>query len=183
MPNIDRRVRRTRTALAHARLALAGERPFAALTIRQITDRADVGYATFFRHYRSKEALLLDVLGEIVGELADLLQPTAEEGRHEDAGRDLFAYAAAHAAALRVLFDAQRGGALELELRTAVQERVLASAAFRPPPEVPAELAAHQLAVGALALVGWWLERGMPYPPARMGRIYARLVARPILTA
>ena len=175
----DRRVRRTRAALGQALLDLAAERPFEGLTVRELVDRADVGYATFFRHYATKEALLLDVFGGIVGELADLLQPTAEEGRLEEAGQQLFDYVARHEARLRLLFAAQRGTAVEREVRAAVEARILASRGFRPPTDVPAALAAHHLAVASLALVAWWLEHDMPHSPERMGQIYARLVVGP----
>ncbi len=176
----DRRVRRTRAALAQALLDLAAERPFDTLTVRELVDRADIGYATFFRHYASKEALLLDVFGGIVGELADLLQPTAEEGRLEEAGRQLFDYVAGHEARLRILFAAQRGTAVERQVRAAVEARILASGGFRPPADVPADLAAHHLATASLALVAWWLENDMPYGVERMGQIYARLVVGPV---
>ncbi len=175
----DRRIRRTRAALGHALLELAAVRPFDELTVRELVDRADVGYATFFRHYASKEALLLDVFGGIVGELADLLQPTAEEGRLEEAGYQLFDYVERNAARLRLLFAAQRGTAVEREVRSAVEARILASRGFRPSPDVPAALAAHHLAVASLALVAWWLEHDMPHSPERMGQIYARLVVGP----
>lgn len=181
MAALDRRVRRTREALARALLRLAAERPFADLTIRELTSVADVGYATFFRHYQSKEDLLLDVLGGIVGELADLLGPSAEAGRLEDAGRELFGYVATHAASLRVLFDAQHSGTLERDLRRAVCARVLASPTFAPPPGLPADVAAHHLAAASLALVGWWLEHDMPYPTEVMAAAYARLVVAPTL--
>lgn len=176
----DRRVRRTRAALGQALLDLAAERPFEGLTVRELVDRADVGYATFFRHYASKEALLLDVFGGIVGELAELLQPTAEQGRLEEAGRQLFDYVAQHEARLRLLFAAQRGTAVEREVRAAVEARILASRAFRPLADVPVDVAAHHLAAASLALVAWWLERDMPYGVERMGRIYARLVVGPV---
>jgi AcrR family transcriptional regulator len=179
MPLPDRRVRRTRAALATALLTLAAERPFGDLTIRDLTDRADVGYATFFRHYPSKEALLLDVLGGIVDELADRLQPIADAGRLADAGRELFEFVAANAERMKVLLAARHGRAVEDDLRVAVAARVLASPGFRPPAGVPPELAAHHLAVASLALVAWWLDHGLPEDPARMGAIYARLVVAP----
>jgi AcrR family transcriptional regulator len=73
----DRRVRRTQQALAHAVIALTLEKGYDAITIRDITDWADVGYATFFRHYKDKEALLHDVLDVVLTELMDLLPATA----------------------------------------------------------------------------------------------------------
>ena len=179
MQPLDRRVQRTRAALAQALLELAGERSFADLTVRELTDRADIGYATFFRHYPNKEALLLDVLGGIVDDLAALLEPMADAGRLEDAGRELFEYVAVHAAGRQVLLAVEHGSVVEHALRAAVRERVLSSGTFRPPEGVPQELAAHHLSVSSLALVAWWLEHDMPFDAERMGAIYLRLVVRP----
>src|SRR5437879_11312519 len=47
----DRRVKRTQKALARALIELTLEKGYEAITIRDITDKAEVGYATFFRHY------------------------------------------------------------------------------------------------------------------------------------
>jgi AcrR family transcriptional regulator len=50
MDTHDRRVKRTQSALAKALIALTLEKGYDAVTIRDITERADIGYATFFRH-------------------------------------------------------------------------------------------------------------------------------------
>ncbi|NCF69861.1 MAG: TetR/AcrR family transcriptional regulator, partial [Chloroflexi bacterium] len=49
MATTDRRIRRTRRLLEAALLDLVDEQPYPSITIRDITDRADIGYATFFR--------------------------------------------------------------------------------------------------------------------------------------
>ena len=54
----DRRVRRTRHRLKEALLELIDERDYDAITIQEITDRADVGRSTFYSHFGSKEDLL-----------------------------------------------------------------------------------------------------------------------------
>src|SRR5437667_12756071 len=71
----DRRVRRTQHLLARALIALTLEKGYEAVTIRDITECADIGYATFFRHYRDKDELLEDVLDVVLAELIDLLCP------------------------------------------------------------------------------------------------------------
>src|SRR5690606_8197096 len=65
----DARQVRSRNALTGALLELLEERPFDQLTIREITARAGTGYATFFRHYPTKDALLSDVASEEIAEL------------------------------------------------------------------------------------------------------------------
>ena len=44
----DRQVKRTEDLLAKALIALSLEKGYEAVTIRDLTERADVGYATFF---------------------------------------------------------------------------------------------------------------------------------------
>ncbi|HSH05768.1 MAG TPA: TetR/AcrR family transcriptional regulator [Anaerolineae bacterium] len=59
---MDRRVRRTRKLLGEALVRLLGERGMEEITIREITEEADVAYSTFFRNFESKEGLLLAYL-------------------------------------------------------------------------------------------------------------------------
>ncbi len=48
---------------------------------------------------------------------------------------------------------------------------------------VPADVAAHHLVASSIALIRWWLEHEMPYPPERMGEIYRDLIALPAHSA
>lgn len=54
----ERKRRSTHEALLRAALDLFEERGYAATTIEDITERADVARRTFFRHFTSKEAVL-----------------------------------------------------------------------------------------------------------------------------
>src|SRR5471032_1530884 len=74
----DPRVTKTRAALAEAVLALAAEKPFADVTITEIAERAGVGYASFFRHYKDKDALLSDVADTLVNDLIAIIMPAMQ---------------------------------------------------------------------------------------------------------
>ncbi|MFE5025037.1 TetR/AcrR family transcriptional regulator [Streptomyces sp. NPDC056656] len=71
----DRRTRRTRRALSTALVDLVLERGFSQLTVEDITERADVGRATFYSHFRDKEDLFTRVTGNLLDELAERLRP------------------------------------------------------------------------------------------------------------
>src|SRR5437867_13029783 len=71
-PPSDARIVRTKAALHEALLALLEEKPFDAITVRDISARAGIGYATFFRHYPGKSALLDDVAADEIHELLAL---------------------------------------------------------------------------------------------------------------
>src|SRR4026208_2392554 len=55
----DARVRRTRDALGDALVALMQEKPFDAITVQEVLDRAKVGRSTFYAHYSDKDDLLM----------------------------------------------------------------------------------------------------------------------------
>ena len=54
----DRRVQRTRMILLDALRTLLMERGYERLTIQAILDRAGVGRATFYTHFKSKDDLV-----------------------------------------------------------------------------------------------------------------------------
>lgn len=68
----DRKRRATRDAIVDAALDLFEEKGFAATTVDEITERADVAQRTFFRHFETKEAVLfpdVDESGAVFREL------------------------------------------------------------------------------------------------------------------
>ncbi|WP_240999879.1 helix-turn-helix domain-containing protein, partial [Streptomyces sp. Tu 4128] len=62
----DRRTRRSRRALGAALVELVLERGFTALTVEDITERADVARATFYAHFRDKEDLFARVTADLL---------------------------------------------------------------------------------------------------------------------
>src|SRR5436305_13316822 len=99
----DRRVKRTQQLLAKALIALTLEKGYDAVTIRDITERADVGYATFFRHYHDKDALLQDVSDVVLDELTGLLAPAVPDGDPAVVGALVFRYVQQNSEVVRVL--------------------------------------------------------------------------------
>src|SRR6476620_7327318 len=73
MEKIDRRIQRTHKLLADALVVLAQQRGYDSVTIRDITEYADISYSTFFRHYSDKDALLSDMLQNTVSELRNVI--------------------------------------------------------------------------------------------------------------
>jgi AcrR family transcriptional regulator len=65
---------RTRAEIFRAAMELFAVRGYAAVTVEQICGAADVAKGTFFLHFSSKAALLLDWNRELAAELADRLR-------------------------------------------------------------------------------------------------------------
>jgi len=99
----DRRIKRTQRLLAEALIALTLEKGYDSVTIREITERADVGYATFFRHYHDKDELLQEVLDVVLAGLLNLLTPAMTDADSQAVGVVLFRYVQEQSAVVRVL--------------------------------------------------------------------------------
>jgi AcrR family transcriptional regulator len=174
----DRRVRRSKRALAAALIDLTAERPYAAIQVRDITDRADVGYATFYRHYNNKDDLMLAVFDEVTSELeASASRHTAEYFAQE--GRLLFAHVEKYEGLYRgVLQSPEIAGKLHALLAQRTQGHMQRHAGDLEELAFPIELAAHHIVASLIGLIRWWLERDKPLPVEAMARVYDRLIIR-----
>jgi AcrR family transcriptional regulator len=70
---LDRRKARTRRALLDAARGIVGERGTADVSIQEITERADVGFGSFYNHFSSKTELFEAAVGEVLEEHGQLL--------------------------------------------------------------------------------------------------------------
>ncbi len=174
----DRRVQRTQERLRQAMADLIVQRGYESITIRDLAAEAGVGYATFFRHYASKDALLLDLLQRSIEDLARLLPPGRDADPAEE-GQVIFAHAAQHEQLYRILLRGEGTLALVEQVQTAAVAEVTGRFAGQREPAIPLEILAHHLVASIIALIGWWLQRGQPYSPQRMGQIYAEMIMRP----
>ena len=92
----DARAVRSGAALRNALLRLLENKPFDQITVREICAESGVHYATFFRHHRSKEALLEQVAAEQIATLVDLTLPIMESQNDQTAFHALCAYVDEH---------------------------------------------------------------------------------------
>lgn len=171
----DRRIRRTLESLANALIELTLEKGYDAVTIRDITARAQVGYATFFRHYADKEGLLNDVIEVVLTQLMGFLQNTETDDSEGYEGMRLFQYVEENSSLCRVLVSS---GMLQ-RVQAAGVRYVLTQRTPRKNSPIPPEIAANHLVAASVALIQWWLINGMPYPPKRMGQIFQDLIIKP----
>ncbi len=174
----DRRIQRTRDRLRQALADLILQRSYESITIRDITARADSGYATFFRHYRTKDALLLDLLNRSIEELARLLPPDDQADPVEE-GRIIFAHAADNSQLYLILLRGEGTSSLMAQIGATAETEVLHRLGGRSDPMVPSDILAHHLVTSIMTLIGWWLQHGRPYPPERMAHIYAKMIMQP----
>jgi|EndMetStandDraft_2_1072991.scaffolds.fasta_scaffold00701_4 AcrR family transcriptional regulator len=175
----DARQVRSRKALYDALLALLEEKPFDQLTIREISARADIGYATFFRHYPDKESLLSDVASEEIADLLNRASPLLLGFDGLEPSLALCRHVVQHRALWAALLTGGAAGIVRDEFIR--QARVLATKATRDPPSwLPADFAVVHGAGGTIDLLAWWLAQDADFPAERIAGILDRLIIAPL---
>jgi AcrR family transcriptional regulator len=181
----DRRVRRTQKALGDALIALALEKEYDEITIQEITERADIGYRTFFRHYSDKDELLKDVLKSVRIEMRGLMSPPSiEQFLDPDvniadlpSGAMLFKHVQENCDLYQVLLFSDRG--LVRPMKTfAIQEFTKHSGNLIDN-DIPLEILANHMISAIINLLRWWLENDMCHTPEEMGDYASRMIILP----
>ena len=180
MNKTDRRITRSRRLLGEALLELIQEQSFDAITIRDITERADIGYATFFRHYDSKEELLAEQLENIIRQIEELAGERSGDYFQRE-GTLLYEHARENELLYRGLLGGHVNAQVIRRLRDALINVIKPHLKGHIEEEellVPFDIAVNHVAAAALEMVAWWLENNMPYPPGDMGSYYERLIVQ-----
>jgi AcrR family transcriptional regulator len=175
-PSASRHARRraqTRNLLVQSALALVLERGYEAITIQDITERADLGRGTFYIHFKDKEEAVWAAFQDLFQQL--------EQTAHQKLDRrlpqveyygllNIFQHAARHRDLYRVMFGGQGSARLAARAQdylAAVFLHDIRNAAQPAEPDfhLPAEFEA-QFLVGVLGrLLYWWLETSQDYTP------------------
>jgi AcrR family transcriptional regulator len=175
----DARVVRTREALREAMTELATESPLDAITVRAIAARAGVGYATFFRHYPDKDALLADVADRLIREFLQRVAPLLQERDRAAAARTMCDFVMEHLAIYQALLAGGSGETVRAEM---LRQTMATMAATRKRRSEGAfdDLLLFHLVSAILNLLTWWLRHLDEIDAATMAEIIERTVLTPV---
>ena len=171
-PVSNLRVRRTQKLLREALIELIEEQGFEALTIGELTERAMVSRAAFYRNYQDKYDLVEQIFEEA---MSALLNAVGELGREHPP--DVWVKFFEHIAEYERLYRALLGGKgspwfvrkMRASLAGLVKERgqfphgQIASA--RPAHTFSDEFVPDLVSTMFVEAITWWLEQGRPYTP------------------
>ncbi|MET1755269.1 TetR/AcrR family transcriptional regulator [Novosphingobium sp. RD2P27] len=175
----DARQVRSRKSLHGALLALLEEKAFDQLTIREISGRAGTGYATFFRHYETKEALLGDVASEEIAGLLAMSVPILREANSYESTLALCRYVGEHRKLWSALLAGGAAGIVRNEFIR--QARALPSELQRPVGWLPHDLGVVHGTGSLIDALAWWLTVGDAYSSEEFAGIAHRLIIAPLV--
>jgi AcrR family transcriptional regulator len=172
----DLRVRRTRKLLQQAFIELTVEKGFAALTVRDITERAMVNRSTFYRHYLDKYDLLEQYMNEVYELTED--QTLVAEKREPTSNEvpsglvNLLKHIQRFADFYRVMLGAKGDPLFAQRFRQNTEKRfrsLFTQPFIGPEPNAPPiDLRLSCLAYAGVGATVWWLEQEQPCPPEQL---------------
>ena len=177
MKETDLRVRKTRRQLKEAFITLVITNGFAGTTIRDITRRANIGYRTFFRHYKDVSALWQDIMNEFIDEVGMLFEPPGDEATTEANLTTLFRETGRRADFFRAMF---RAPDWELRFKPLIDFGRKSGKRSFPQNELPEDVVLTHFVFSVLTLQKWWLEHNMEPEPEVMAQYANRLVVQPL---
>ncbi len=180
---MDRRVQRTRKLLRESLMALILEEGYESISIQDITDKANLGRATFYLHFKDKDELLLELMDHVMAGFLDQVPQLSEaQWCLEDlkALIKLFDFAAEHYDLYRILVIGSGGITASRQLHRTIAENVEMSLQRKIEesdltPEVPVEFIANHFAGSLLSSIYWWLDNDLPYSVEEMALMFQKI--------
>lgn len=168
---MDRRQKKTREAIFNAFTEILSKKHYNQITVGEIIERADVGRATFYAHFETKDFLLKELCEELFCHIFDATVAGGEKHRH------IFACDAPSSVILHLLQHLQKNdnNILELlacennelflryfkeNLRILIQKQPQMFGSKKDE-KIPDEYWVNHISATFVETVRWWLDNGM----------------------
>ena len=182
--HINLRVRRTKILLREALIGLIEERGFESLTVGELTERAMVSRAAFYRNYQDKYDLVEQIFEEAMSALLNAV---------EDLGREhpskvwikFFEHIAQYERLYRALLGRKGSPWFVRKMRASLADLIKergrlpheSDASAHPVHSFSDEFVPDLVAAMFVEAITWWLEQGRPYTTEEIASRSALLAA------
>ena len=183
---MDRRQRKTREAIFAAFIKLLSEKSFAQITVGEIIEKADVGRATFYSHFETKDFLLKELCEELFCHIFDSMNDGNNEHKH------IFDCNAPNSVFLHLFQHLQKNDNNILELLscpnnelflqyfktnlkqlTATQLSVFETEKTK---NLPESFRINHISSAFIETVRWWVDNGIKESPEKITEYFFRIV-------
>ena len=166
----DRRSRRSRKLLKQGLLELMGEKPFAAISVRDVTERMDLNRGTFYLHYSDTTALLRSLEEDMLADAQALVDAhmaeTAEAGTLRPVFEPILDYVVEHRDICTALFRNDSSSCFTDRLYELIRHygTGLVEAWYPEASRARLDYLLSFVAYGLIGLVKVWFDGGMALP-------------------
>lgn len=178
--NKDLRIKKTQRSLQEALLALINEKGFDAISVKDLTEQAEINRATFYRHYLDKYDLLDKNIDNMLLDLGNTVIP---KNMNEIIGKDgepspmyvkLFEFIFENASFFRTMMSKNGISSFQYRLIVIMKDYInMAIDEFQQQQNsmhTQKEIVINYITYAIIGLINYWLESDMKYSPQHMAK-------------
>ena len=185
---MDRRQKKTREAIFKAFIELLSKKHFNKISVGDIIEKADVGRATFYAHFATKDFLLKELCEELFCHIFDATEVGGEKHKH------IFNCQAPSSVILHLLQHLQKNDNKILDLLAcennelflryfkenlrALIEKCPQLFCGEQPQGIPADYWINHISVTFVETVRWWIDNGMQENAQTLADYFATAVCK-----
>ncbi|MFD1953463.1 TetR/AcrR family transcriptional regulator [Paenibacillus thailandensis] len=193
----DRRISKTKKAIVAAFTELIEDMGFEALTVRDITEKADINRSTFYLHYRDKYDLLEKCEEEIYARMelatSQVKAMTSNELKEFFSGNEPFPFIAnligyfqQNAYFMKTMLGPKGDPSFQMKIKEIIAknitENVLSKTSKGESP-VPTDIFIAYMSSALLGVIQNWLNAGMKQTPRELASILFQMMVQGPVTA
>ncbi len=183
---MDRRQKKTREAIFKAFIDLLANKHYNQITVGEIIERADIGRATFYAHFETKDFLLKELCEELFCHIFDSIEGTGKNHKH------IFDCEAPSSAILHLLRHLQKNDnnilalfACEnnelflryfkdnLKILIKKQPQIFENKKAK---ELPCDYWYNHVSVTFVETIKWWVDNGMKESPEMLSEYFLAVI-------
>lgn len=185
---MDRRQKKTRLAIFDAFCELLSKKDFAQITVGEIIDKADVGRATFYSHFETKDFLLKEFCSDLFCHIFDTANNEKSEHHHifecSDSSADsvflhLFQHLQKNDNNILMLLSSQNNELFFSYFRNNLEslvEKQLSIFEHRKYKDIPEDFRKNHIISTFIETLKWWISNGMKETPEVITNYFFQVV-------
>jgi AcrR family transcriptional regulator len=183
---MDRRQRKTRQAIFSAFTELLGKKDFDCITVEQIIKKADIGRATFYAHFETKDYLLKELCDELFCHIFDSSEGNERAHTHifeceapDSVFLHLFMHLKNNDNHIKDLLMSSNNQLFLQYFKKGVKEiskRQISLLTSQKTEQIPTDFLIEHMANTFISTVAWWAENGMQQTPQKINEYFMAML-------
>lgn len=177
----DRRIRRTRKLLKDSLISLMEEKEFKNISVKDITERADLNRGTFYLHYNDTYHLLQDIEDEVLHSFQEMIDSYRNPSLPHTllpVMNPMIHYVAENTAICKIMFENSISVEFINRLHGLIHEngREIIKAMYPNADEAMLEYFFEFITYGLTGMLKWWIDSGKQLPEGTLAEMCDKAV-------